>query len=224
VATRSRFRRVVKWAVLFVFVVIVAGQTATYWWHVEYVTSGGAIFAADSGNLTAKWQVTEGMRADWQRPQPLAGWFVTEVPSMKVGSFTIVLPPGHEFWWPVRSFLWLPRIHSDGPRATGRMLLSSPGGGIDEVGTAWETRRDVVVPAWYLAVMALVATIVLFWRDRKWRYGPGHCRRCGYDLNKNESGRCPECGATCERVEKNAERVGQKDSERSAAPLGRSDS
>jgi len=24
------------------------------------------------------------------------------------------------------------------------------------------------------------------------------CPRCGYDLTKNESGTCPECGATCE--------------------------
>lgn len=25
-------------------------------------------------------------------------------------------------------------------------------------------------------------------------YPPGHCRRCGYNLHSNKSGRCPECG------------------------------
>ena len=25
-------------------------------------------------------------------------------------------------------------------------------------------------------------------------YPPGHCRRCGYNLYGNKSGRCPECG------------------------------
>jgi hypothetical protein len=25
-------------------------------------------------------------------------------------------------------------------------------------------------------------------------YPPGHCRRCGYNLHGNRSGRCPECG------------------------------
>jgi len=25
-------------------------------------------------------------------------------------------------------------------------------------------------------------------------YPPGHCRRCGYNLHGNKSGRCPECG------------------------------
>lgn len=30
-------------------------------------------------------------------------------------------------------------------------------------------------------------------------YGPGQCRRCGYDLTGNISGVCPECGQETER-------------------------
>ncbi len=26
----------------------------------------------------------------------------------------------------------------------------------------------------------------------------GHCQKCSYDLTGNESGKCPECGETCE--------------------------
>lgn len=35
-------------------------------------------------------------------------------------------------------------------------------------------------------------TGILFWRDRRFR--PGHCKKCGYDLTGNTSGRCSECG------------------------------
>jgi hypothetical protein len=36
-------------------------------------------------------------------------------------------------------------------------------------------------------------------RVRRGRYGPGHCRGCGYDLRGNESGVCPECGRAVKR-------------------------
>lgn len=50
----------------------------------------------------------------------------------------------------------------------------------------------VGIPAWYPIVPLLLATIVLFYADRR-RIPPGHCR-CGYNLTGNTTGRCPECG------------------------------
>ena len=45
-----------------------------------------------------------------------------------------------------------------------------------------------------LLMLFTVVPTALLWRvDR--RVPPGHCRRCGYDLTGNVSGRCPECGA-----------------------------
>ena len=41
-------------------------------------------------------------------------------------------------------------------------------------------------------LMLVVAPIVRIWTRP---YPPGHCKRCGYDLTGNVSGRCPECGA-----------------------------
>lgn len=38
-----------------------------------------------------------------------------------------------------------------------------------------------------------VPTALLWWLDRR-RSPPGHCRRCGYNLTGNVSGKCPECG------------------------------
>ncbi len=48
-------------------------------------------------------------------------------------------------------------------------------------------------PLWSALAVAASAALVCGWLDRR-RYPPGHCRRCGYDLTGNQSGRCPECG------------------------------
>ncbi len=32
-------------------------------------------------------------------------------------------------------------------------------------------------------------------------YPPGHCRRCGYNLHSNKSGRCPECGKSISELQ-----------------------
>jgi hypothetical protein len=51
-----------------------------------------------------------------------------------------------------------------------------------------------VPPPIPLALVA-IATAVFWWRDAKRDIPPGHCRKCGYNLTGNVSGRCPECGA-----------------------------
>jgi len=61
-------------------------------------------------------------------------------------------------------------------------------------------------------IPARLAYSIIRWRTVRIREGV--CWRCGYDLTKNESGRCPECGVEIERVE-------QKEAESSAAPPGR---
>jgi hypothetical protein len=52
---------------------------------------------------------------------------------------------------------------------------------------------DVTIPFWMLLVLAALPTAFLWWRDRR-SIPPGHCRKCGYNLTGNVSGRCPECG------------------------------
>jgi len=48
------------------------------------------------------------------------------------------------------------------------------------------------------AITVITTTIVLcivdFVLKRRSRMQPGHCCECGYDLTRNVSGRCPECG------------------------------
>lgn len=48
------------------------------------------------------------------------------------------------------------------------------------------------IPLWIPPTLLLVP-VLLFWFQTH-RLPPGHCRRCGYDLTGNLSGRCPECG------------------------------
>ena len=50
----------------------------------------------------------------------------------------------------------------------------------------------IVCPMWMILIAVAPPTAYLFWRDR--RYPPGHCQKCGYDLQGNISGVCPECG------------------------------
>jgi membrane protein implicated in regulation of membrane protease activity len=49
------------------------------------------------------------------------------------------------------------------------------------------------MPYWVLIVPLLVVSAYLFLRSA--RSHSRLCTQCGYDLNENESGRCPECGA-----------------------------
>ncbi len=51
----------------------------------------------------------------------------------------------------------------------------------------------VGVPLWLLFALVVVPTVVLWHRDRR-RIGPGHCRRCGYNLTGADHEKCPECG------------------------------
>jgi len=48
-------------------------------------------------------------------------------------------------------------------------------------------------PLWLLFAAAAAPTALLWVAGR--RMAPGCCRKCGYNLTGNVSGRCPECGA-----------------------------
>ncbi len=55
-------------------------------------------------------------------------------------------------------------------------------------------RLRLSLPLWVVVSLLVVPTVILWYRDRP--PPKGHCRDCGYDLRGNESGVCPECGAT----------------------------
>ena len=47
-----------------------------------------------------------------------------------------------------------------------------------------------------LWVGCVIVGPTLLFRAESSRFPPSHCRKCGYDLTGNASGRCPECGTT----------------------------
>ena len=51
-------------------------------------------------------------------------------------------------------------------------------------------------PTWMFLVATLIPT-ALAWRRLR-RPVPGHCRKCGYNLTGNVTGKCSECGTTFE--------------------------
>ncbi len=53
---------------------------------------------------------------------------------------------------------------------------------------------ELTIPIWMPFVLAAALTALLFWRDRRFRFPPGHCRQCGYNLKELTEARCPECG------------------------------
>ena len=65
----------------------------------------------------------------------------------------------------------------------------------------WFDNHDVVrvglVAVFYALSGYLIGMAVSTWatrRMRSHRIAAGHCEQCGYDLQGNASGRCPECG------------------------------
>lgn len=57
-----------------------------------------------------------------------------------------------------------------------------------QTGESW----SLFVAAWIPFLLLAIPTAFLWYHDR--RFPPGQCRRCGYNLTGNVSGRCPECG------------------------------
>lgn len=60
----------------------------------------------------------------------------------------------------------------------------------DNVGRAG---HSLLIPLWMLLAVLAPLTAFLWHFDRR-RIPPGHCKKCGYVLTGNISGRCPECG------------------------------
>ena len=61
-----------------------------------------------------------------------------------------------------------------------------------------------VCPMWMFLLAALIPTM-LAWRRLR-RPLPGHCRKCGYNLTGNVTGRCSECGTEISTKENDADR------------------
>jgi hypothetical protein len=144
---RSRTRRVAKWGVTSLLLLVIAMGGLSCLWSASYV--GSDVLVGVVGG-TLMWG-----------PSALVAY--TEPPT----------PTGFRVWWRP---MYLP---FDWPSASHWSLG--------------------ILPLWIPAVVLAIATALLWYLDRR-RIPPGHCRKCGYDLTGNVSGRCPECGTEIKSV------------------------
>ena len=88
--------------------------------------------------------------------------------------------------------------------ASGLLLQVCGVGYLASGGTFWR------VVAWCSALTLCAGAIGLLFSAVVWaicshrtwaesRIPPGHCRKCGYNVFENTSGRCPECGTPIEQ-------------------------
>ena len=63
----------------------------------------------------------------------------------------------------------------------------------------------VVLPLW-LPFLCFAIPTILVGRSNARRKAPRFCRRCGYNLTGNVSGRCPECGSPVTRMDSEVKR------------------
>lgn len=66
----------------------------------------------------------------------------------------------------------------------------------------------LLMPLWPVLLFFTVPTMLIIWWPSRPGIPPGHCRKCGYNLAGNVSGRCPECGTGVPR------RTGRGDEDR----------
>ena len=79
-----------------------------------------------------------------------------------------------------------PTIGTYIPWTTKTRMALPTRGGPDTMTTVY------TYPTWWFLLAAMMPT-VLAWRKLR-RPLPGHCRKCGYDLTGNVTGKCSECG------------------------------
>jgi hypothetical protein len=79
----------------------------------------------------------------------------------------------------IRQYVW---FHVEGDRGNQRK------GGGPSGPSYWL----IAIPLWFPLLLALIPTVYLWRTDR--RRLPGFCKKCGYNLTGNETGKCPECG------------------------------
>jgi hypothetical protein len=165
---RRRVRKVAKWTGAALCVLIVGAWAASRWVSV-------ACSARTSTMNTTIMVRYGGLMIGWYRMTPEHRDLAAALRvSSSLGTIPLwqvqVLPPALQAWG------WWPWGHKDTSNAQVRT-------------------GDVFLPLWMPFVLVFAPTAFLWQRDRRDRFGPGRCKKCGYSLTGLSPGSpCPECG------------------------------
>ncbi len=183
----ARVCRVAKWVGLIACIAIGVVWLLSPWWWIECGTPETAAHV-HAGQLTV--QFLSGLSSDTAKFRGR-----TMLPDEPMIALCSVSRLGRR-WWQVdrRDFgLVLPSmVVSSWP--AGAQEFCVDGGPLRFVTSSCVTRYCVEVPLWLLFAAVGGPVGIVFWPARR-SHRDGSCATCGYDLTKNESGRCPECGA-----------------------------
>lgn len=80
-----------------------------------------------------------------------------------------------------------------GPRSVWRPSTSAASMGVGSGSGPLFKLNALFVPLWSLALLVSGSAGFLWWRRRSIQV-PGHCDKCGYNLEGLASEKCPECG------------------------------
>jgi hypothetical protein len=165
-ARRWRIRRVLKWTGLSACLLVAAVWVFSAFWRISRI---GSTYWVDLilGRVVIEHQA--GSEVRWFR----VGRYYLAPTETRVFRVRPELIPGP------RAGLGLVLPHYE------RLYVTPP--------EARVIHRRLLVPLWLPLAVLAIPTAILWWLDRRSR-SPGHCRKCGYNLTGNVSGRCPECG------------------------------
>ena len=193
IGKRGRVPEVSKWAATSALVLLVSAWGCTFVRSIEYQGwRWDASLMQGVLSLNVRPWATENLSIMFDPDRPPAGLFV-ESPYAPQMCMQAQFRAWKALWpgWPraERTDYW------------ADILCDEEAEGVvadDKESALYEYRAEMPLPP--LILLVGIPSAIVWYRERR-RLPAGHCRRCGYDLTKNESGRCPECGTVCRHAE-----------------------
>ncbi len=186
--TRSRFRRITRWAGLQTSLVILLA------WLASIPPSHGrfCLQRACLDRYFVHLELSSGrIGADIMRDDVYPGIFQrfpAKWSSTRLTGSPIQLSSFGFAWPTVRQ-----TTHTPPPDIIEKLVYKLFTGRAPPPAKAFLTTYNMTLPLWLPFLIFALPTALLWYKNHR-RPPAGHCQSCGYNLTGNESNKCPECG------------------------------